>query len=279
MPVKVAFLGTGKMGAAMARRVAAAGHEVLLWNRTASRASAVGAGTVMATPADAVGGAEVVLIALTGPDAVEPVIDQVLPGAAGRVFVDTTTAGARVLERCGPRLEERGAWLIAAPVLGSVPAVEAGRLLVLVGEDADPAAFERARPVLESMGEVTRFPTSRDAVAIKLLVNSMLFVSSLAAAELVAIGTRSGVARKDTFGVLTRLAPHLAARSSSYLESVHEPVNFRLADAVKDLDLALEHFRGAGASMPVTALTRELYAELVGAYGDAEMSAVIERYL
>ena len=107
----------------------------------------------------------------------------------------------------------------------------------------------------------------------------MLFVSSLAAAELVATGTRSGVAREHSFGVLTRLAPHLAARSASYLESVHEPVNFRLADALKDLDLALEHFRGAGASMPVTALTRELYAELVGAYGDAEMSAVIERYL
>ncbi len=277
--MKVAFLGTGKMGAAMARRAAAAGHDVFLWNRTASRAAAVGAGTVMPTPADAVAKAELVVIALTGPDAVETVVDEVLPAAAGKVIVDTTTAGVHVLERSAPRLAERGAWLIVAPVLGSVPAVEAGRLLVMVGEDADPAAFERARPVLESFGEITRFPTMRDAAGIKLLVNSMLFVSSLAAAELVATGTRSGVAREHSFGVLTRLAPHLAARSASYLESVHEPVNFRLADALKDLDLALEHFRGAGASMPVTALTRELYAELAETYGDKEMSAVIERYL
>jgi len=277
--VRVAFLGTGKMAGAMARRVAAAGHDVLLWNRTASRASAVGTGTVMATPADAAAEAELVLLALTGPNAVESVIDQVLPAAAGKVFVDMTTAGAHVLERSGPRLEELGAWLIVAPVFGSLPAVEAGKLLIMVGEDADPAAFERARPVLESFGEVTRVPTTREAVGIKLLVNAMLFVSSLAAAELVATGTRSGVAREHSFAVLTRLAPHLAARSASFLESVHEPVTFRLADVVKDLDLALEHFRGAGASMPVTALARELYAELAGAYGDAEMTAVIERYL
>lgn len=276
--MKVAFLGTGKMASAMARRVAAAGHVVVLWNRTRATAEALGLGTVVQTPADAVDGADVVLLALTGPEAVESVVELALPNCRGCVFVDMTTAGIRVFAGLTQPLRERGAVLIVAPIFGSVPAVDAGSLLVMVGEDVDPAAVVRAGPVLESFAKVTRIATTAHGVGIKLLVNAMLFISSLAAAELVSAGSGAGIPPEASFAGMTRLAPHLEARRASYVEGVHEPVTFRLADAVKDLDLALEHFRAAGVSMPVTALTRELYAELVSTAGGAEMSAIIERY-
>jgi 3-hydroxyisobutyrate dehydrogenase-like beta-hydroxyacid dehydrogenase len=275
--VKVAFLGTGKMASAMARRVAA-GHEVVLWNRTQAKAESLGLGKVAPTPADAVGAADVVLLALTGPDAAVSVLEQTLSTCTGRVFVDMTTAGARVFRTMTPRLKELDATLIIAPIFGSVPAVEAGTLVVMVGEDVDEAAVARARPVLESFGKLTRVRRTEDAIALKLLRNAMFFLSGLAAAELLSAGSRAGTTPEATFAEMAALVPHLEARRAGYVNRVHEPVTFRLADAVKDLDLALEHFRGTGASMPVTALTRELYAELIDAAGEAELTAVIERY-
>jgi 3-hydroxyisobutyrate dehydrogenase/2-hydroxy-3-oxopropionate reductase len=276
--VKVAFLGTGKMASAMARRVSAAGHEVVLWNRTRAKAESLGLGKVAATPADAVGAADVVFLALTGPDAVVSVLEQTLSACTGRVFVDMTTAGARVFESMTLRLMELEATLIVAPIFGSVPAVEAGSLLLMVGEDVDEAALARARPVLESFGRLARVRRTEDAIALKLLRNVMFFLSGLAAAELLSAGSRAGTAPEATFAEMAALVPHLEARRAGYVDGMHEPVTFRLADAVKDLDLALEHFRATGASMPVTALTRELYAELIDASGEAELTAVIERY-
>jgi 3-hydroxyisobutyrate dehydrogenase-like beta-hydroxyacid dehydrogenase len=188
-----------------------------------------------------------------------------------------STAGPDVPEELAAALEPAGAELLVAPILGSVPAVEQGTPLILVGGDA--AAFERARPVLATFGEPELVGSRREAAELKLLSNAMLHVGSLAAAELMAAGRRAGLDPAAVFRLLARAMPALQARSQSYLERRHDQPTFTLSGAVKDQSLALELGRAHGAVLPLLALSRELYAMAEPVHGREEMTAVIETYI
>src|SRR5258706_5487296 len=152
--MRVAIIGTGKMGGAMARRLKSQGHELTLWNRTREKAEALGAGKVAATPAEAAREAEVVISMLTDADAVRTAYlgdEGVLKSAKGQVFIEMSTAGPDVATELAPRLAKAGAQYVEAPVIGSVPAVEAGTVVVLA--PGKEAAVERARPLLHALGE------------------------------------------------------------------------------------------------------------------------------
>jgi 3-hydroxyisobutyrate dehydrogenase len=275
--VKVTLLGTGKMGAAIARRVAAAGFELTLWNRTVDRARAVGVGRVAERPEDALAGAEIVLSMLYDADAVRDVYARIEPAAApGQLFVEMSTAGPDLPEELARRLAARGAELLASPVVGSIPAIEQGTALVLVG--GDQAAFERARPVLGAFGQPEHVGGRRDAACLKLVNNAYLSVCNLAAAELMAAARRAELDLEAVFRLLSRLVPYLQARRSGYMDGVHEPPLFQLDGWVKDLDLAMDTLHRSGAAAPVVALTREIFAAAVPEHGGREVTAVIERY-
>jgi 3-hydroxyisobutyrate dehydrogenase-like beta-hydroxyacid dehydrogenase len=273
--MKVALLGTGKMGTAIARRLADAGFGLTLWNRTLEKAHAVGAGTVAATPAEAAAGADVVLSILYGPESVREVSTSLRP-AAGQVFVEMSTSGPDVVEELAPRVEAAGASLLAAPILGSLPAIAQGTALILVG--GDTAAFERVEPVLAAFGQPTPAGSRRDAAGLKLVSNAMLGVVNAAAAELLAAGRREGLDPEAVFKLLCRTVPYLEVRRRGFLERVHEPPLFQLEGLVKDLDLALEAGHESGAVMPIVMQIRELYAAAVPEHGREEMTALIERY-
>jgi 3-hydroxyisobutyrate dehydrogenase len=272
--VRVALLGTGRMGAAVARRLSAAGHELVLWNRTAERAREVGVGRVAASVEDAVTGAEVVLSILYDAGAVLDVLGRVHP--QGQLFVEMSTAGPDAAEQLAERLETAGSRLLAAPILGSVPAIEQGSALILVGGDQD--AFESARPVLEAFGQTEYVGTRHVAAALKLLNNAMLAALSVAAAELLEAARREGLDTRTLFRLLTRMVPYLQARSRSYLDRDHTSTLFEVGAIVKDLDLALEAAHAAGAAMPVSGQSRELYGLVAGEHGHDEMTAVIELF-
>jgi 3-hydroxyisobutyrate dehydrogenase-like beta-hydroxyacid dehydrogenase len=203
----VAILGTGKMGGAMARRLAASGFDVVLWNRTRERAEQLHVGRIANTPAEAAHDAQVAISSLTNEAAVREVYlgdGGVLSGAGETVLVDTSTAGPDAAEELGRAADARGAHLLEAPVIGSVPAVESGKLLILAG--GNRADLEAARPVLEHLGEV-RYVGERDgAQRLKLIANSMLGITSAAAAELLAAGDAMGLDRAAVFS-RTRLSP------------------------------------------------------------------------
>ena len=274
-PVNVALLGTGKMGTAIARRIEGAGFDLTLWNRTPERARAVGAGRVASTAAEAVAGADVVLSILFDTASVREVY-RGLEARTGQVFVEMSTAGPGVLEELAPRLLAGGGELLAAPILGSLPAIEQASALILVG--GDPAAFARVQPVLAAFGQPEHAGTRRDAAALKLLSNAMLHVATLAAAELMATGRRAGLDEAAVFRLLCRTVPYLQARSRGYLERVHDRPMFELSGAVKDQGLALALGRAHGAAMPLLAVSRELFAMAEPEHGREEMTAVIERY-
>lgn len=126
--MRVAILGTGKMGGAMARRLEASGHELTLWNRTRERAEALRVGKVAKTPAEAAEDAEVVISMLTDAPAVRAAYlgeNGAAKAANNQVFVEMSTAGPDVARELAPSIERAGAQYVEAPVLGSIAAVEA----------------------------------------------------------------------------------------------------------------------------------------------------------
>jgi 3-hydroxyisobutyrate dehydrogenase-like beta-hydroxyacid dehydrogenase len=277
--MRVAIIGTGKMGGAMARRLKSRGHELTVWNRTRERADALGVGKVASTPAEAAKDAEVVISMLTDANAVRAAYlgeDGAATVAGDQVFVEMSTAGPDVSGEIAPRLQKAGAKYVEAPVLGSVPAVEAGTLVVLAA--GDEAAIERARPVLEALGEVRRIGALGSAASLKLVANTMIAGLNAMAAELVAAGTSAGLNAEDVFWVLSRLAPALSTRKAGLVEHRYEPVNFALRDGVKDLRLAVELYTKTGATTPLAVATKELYERAAQSVGDLDLSAIASLY-
>jgi 3-hydroxyisobutyrate dehydrogenase-like beta-hydroxyacid dehydrogenase len=279
--MRVAILGTGKMGGAMAKRLNAAGHELTLWNRTRERAEKLGIGTVASTPAEAADGAEIVISMLTDADAVRAAYfgeGGAVKSAQRQVFVEMSTAGPDVGQVVGPAIEAAGAQFVEAPVMGSVGAVEAGTLVVLASGPG--AAIDRAIPVLESLGQVRRVGDRGSAARLKLVANTMTAGVSALAAELQSAGTAAGLNPEDVFFVITRMAPGLAARKAGFVEHRYEPVTFALRDALKDVRMASELYERSGSTTPLTNEVKDLYeraAKLAGAMDISAIATVYER--
>jgi len=277
--MRVAILGTGKMGGAMARRLRSMGHDLTLWNRTRQRAEELGVGEVSATPAEAAQNAEVVISSLTDAGAVRAAYlgpDGAAKAAKGQVFVDMSTAGPDLSREIAAAIEGAGAQFVEAPVLGTVPIVESGTLVILAA--GPEAAIQRAEPVLSDLGEVRRTGDYGSAAALKLVANSMLAGVAALAAELQSAGTAAGLNPEDVFWVLSRLAPVLNARKAALIEHRYEPANFALHDALKDLRLALDLYKKTGATTPITEVTRGLYERAAQSAGDLDMGAIATIY-
>jgi 3-hydroxyisobutyrate dehydrogenase len=267
------------MGSAIARRLAETGLDLVLWNRTRSRAASVGVGVVVATPADAVAKADVVITSLTGPEALWATFagpTGALAAARGQSFVEMSTAGPDVLEELAPLVAKAGSTLVDAPVIGPPPAVLRGAVLVIAGGTSD--TVERVRPILERLGELRHVGPFGTGARLKLVANSMLGALILIAAELETAATSAGLDAETTFEVLTRLVPALALRRAGYLQDQHEPAMFALRDLRKDLDLALNVFHRVKAHVPLTALVREWVDEAAAEDANLDISAVIRRY-
>jgi 3-hydroxyisobutyrate dehydrogenase-like beta-hydroxyacid dehydrogenase len=273
----VAIIGTGKMGGAIARRLAAVGFDLTLWNRTSVKADDLHLGRVAATPAEATRDANVVISSLTNDAAVLGVYlggDGVLQRAEGKVLIDMTTAGPQAAEELSRAAQAKGARLLEAPVIGSVPAVESGKLLILVA--GNPADLEQARFVLEHLGEVQYVGEHGSAQQLKLIANSMLGITSASAAELLAAGTAAGLDRAQVFSILTRFAPGLAARKRGFLQDQHTPTMFAVRDLVKDLDLGLRMYSEEGVATPLTQQARESFAQTMRESADLDISAIVK---
>jgi 3-hydroxyisobutyrate dehydrogenase-like beta-hydroxyacid dehydrogenase len=273
----VAILGTGRMGAAFARRLA--DLQPTLWNRTKVKAEQLGVGRVVATPAEAVRNADIVITSLTDAEAVRTTYrgrDGALAAAHGQVFVEMSTSGPELVAELDPQVRATGSTLIDAPVLGAPSAVVRGGAAILAG--GAEADLERALPVLRLLGEIHHVGPLGNGARLKLVANSMLATIALAAAELQTAGEAASLNPKDVFWVLARLAPALEMRRSGYLDRRHEPTLFAVRDLRKDLDLALELFQRSNADAPLITLVNSLVGEVVAEAGDLDITALITRY-
>jgi 3-hydroxyisobutyrate dehydrogenase-like beta-hydroxyacid dehydrogenase len=274
MTTRVAILGTGRMGSAIAQRLG--GMEPTLWNRTIALANQVGVGRVVATPAEAVRDADVVISSLTGADALRSTFrgpTGALAGARGQVFIDMSTAGPDVLMELDPQVRATGSTFVEAPILGGPSVLLSGGAAVLAG--GAPVDLARVRPVLELVGEVHEIGPLGSGARLKLVANSMLGAITVAAAELQKAGEAAGLDPQVVFWALAHLVPSLEIRRAGYVERHHTPTRFAVRDLRKDLDLALDMFAKSGARTPMTTAARDVFVETSEYGGDLEITAVI----
>lgn len=278
----VSFCGLGAMGAPMARRLLAAGHDVTVWNRTAARADdLVAAGAARAsTPAEAAtaAGDGLVITMLADPAALAQVVEGPEGIAAGidpeATFVEMSTVGPAAVAQVAEALPT-GVGLLDAPVLGSTPQAEAGELQVFVGGDEE--RFERWAPVLGAFGPCRHVGPSGAGAAMKLVANATLGTTLAAVGEVLALGDALGLDRGAVFDVLalTPLAAQ-AGRRRPAVESGRFPLHFRLALAEKDLSVITEAARRHGRDLPLTEAARGWYEAAVGAgLGEEDYSRLV----
>lgn len=279
MTFRVAVLGTGKMGSTLATRLAEAGHDLTLWNRTRARAERLAVGRVVASPADAVADADFVISSLTDAAAVRWTYTGskgALTAAHGQLYIEMSTTGPDLVAELQPQVAETGSALIDAPISGAPPAVRSGSALIMAGgADGD---VERARPLLELFGEVRHVGPLGSGATLKLIANSMLGAVCTAAAELQVNGAAAGLDPEVVFALLVRFVPSLDVRRGGYLHDQHEPALFALRDLDKDLDLARTLFHRIHAPAPLTALVGALVEETTVEGPDLDISALMRRY-
>jgi 3-hydroxyisobutyrate dehydrogenase-like beta-hydroxyacid dehydrogenase len=263
--MRVAVLGTGRMGSAMARSLVAGGHAVRLYNRTPARAESLAAeigAEVAVTPADAVAGAEVGLTMLADDAAVEQTYrqpDGVLEGIrAGTVLLEMSTVEPQLSQTLAPEVAMRGGALLDAPVSGSVALAQAGKLTIMAGGDTE--ALERVRPVLDSLAaRVFHIGPVGTGAAMKLAVNSIVFALDIAVAEGLVLAERAGIERArayDVFEASAIGAPLVSYKRAHFVDPDEAPVGFSLELAGKDLRLIEALAESVGLQLPQLALNR-----------------------
>ncbi|HET7869543.1 MAG TPA: NAD(P)-dependent oxidoreductase [Actinomycetota bacterium] len=275
----IAVLGLGAMGRAIAGKLQGAGHDLAVWNRTPGRGDElVSTGARRAqTPADAVRDAEVVITVLTDPPALEDVLFGP-HGAAPAIphsstLIEMSTVGpaeiASVRERLAP------VNVLDAPVLGSVPSVEAGRLMILVGGDRE--AFERHGDLLAILGTAKYVGPSGSGAWLKLINNAASIGTLVTLGELLALTDRAGL-EVDVVLDSLKLGPlaSLIDRWRPRLKGEDDGSYFRLALARKDLALVFDEAERAAVrlSVPETAAARCDDAIEAG-LGDRDFGAIV----
>jgi len=274
---RVAFLGLGVMGYPMAGHLAAAGHQVTVYNRTATKAiawcaeytSATGQKSLQhaATPRDAAQGADLVFCCVGNDDDLKSVTlgeHGVLAGMApGSVLVDHTTASAAVARELAQIAQAQGLDFLDAPVSGGQAGAQNGVLTVMCG--GTQAAFDAAQPV--AMAYARAFTRLGDSGAGQLakMVNQICIAGLVQGlAEAIAFGDKAGLDMLQVLDVIGKGAAQSWQMDNRGKTMVADQFSFGFAvDWMrKDLGLVLDEARRNGARLPVTALVDQFYADV-----------------
>lgn len=281
---KVAFLGLGVMGYPMAGHLAAAGHDVTVYNRASAKADAwykQYGGAVAATPADAASGAEFVF-SCVGDDAD---IRSVTSGEQGAfsamlpdtVFVDNTTASADVARELYAAAKDAGLHFIDAPVSGGQAGAENGKLTVMCG--GDDAAFARAEPLMACYGARVTHMGAPGSGQLTKMVNQICIAGLVQGlSEALNFGKQAELDIEKVLGVISGGAAQSWQMENRGSTMARDEFDFGFAvDWMrKDLRICLAEAANNGAELPVTALVAQFYAALsYQGFGRNDTSALI----
>jgi 3-hydroxyisobutyrate dehydrogenase-like beta-hydroxyacid dehydrogenase len=280
--MRIAVLGMGRMGQTVAARLLAAGHDVVVWNRTPGRASGLtdrGAREADSV-ASACSGVDVVVTSLANDEAVR----QVALGDGGvhasidddTVYLDASTVSPAL----SGELEERFPRFAAMPILGSPAVLAGGQAIVLIG--GHPSATTVADAVVPGLSDKVRhYDSAPLASTAKLAVNLLLLDGLVALAESVAVGRAGGLSDeqlRQLLGDSPVLAPGLKNRFEGILSGDQNPW-WSTALGAKDAGLAADMVSMAGGELPLTAMARDLYTKVAtSGYPDADIAAVTHLY-
>jgi len=267
---EVAFIGLGVMGYPMAGHLAAGGHQVTVYNRTAEKARAWVAehgGRSAPTPREAAQGAKIVLSCVGNDDDLRSVVlgdDGILAGlSVGDVYVDHTTASAIVARELWALGRDQGVQVIDAPVSGGQAGAENGALTVMCGGEEAP--FERAKPVIDCYARASTLMGPSGAGQLTKMVNQICIAGLVQGlAEGLNFGIKAGLDMDVLIDVISKGAAQswqMDNRAATMCQGEFE-FGFAVDWMRKDLDICLTEARANGARLPVAAVVDQFYAQI-----------------
>lgn len=266
----IAFIGLGVMGYPMAGHLKRAGHDLCVYNRTASKAEAWVAeygGRSAPTPAEEAAEQDFVMLCVGNDNDLREVMageGGVLQGArSGTVIVDHTTASADVAREMAALARESGIGFLDAPVSGGQAGAENGKLTVMVG--GEESVFDFARPVINSYAKMLKHMGPTGSGQLTKMVNQICIAGLVQGlAEALHFANKAGLDGQAAIDVISK-----GAAQSWQMENRHKTMlagEFDFGFAVdwmrKDLAIVLDESRHNGAQLPVTALVDQFYADV-----------------
>jgi 3-hydroxyisobutyrate dehydrogenase-like beta-hydroxyacid dehydrogenase len=283
------FIGLGLMGSRIVKRLLAAGHQVSGYNRTRAKAEPlIQAGMQWKdTPREVAQTAVITLSMVTDSAALSSITDGsngILAGlSAGKIYVDMSTVSPKLIRDLSARVADTGAQMLEAPVSGSIPAAEAGTLIIYVGGSS--YAFEKVRLVFEQMSQkIIHVGANGQAVSMKVAINLNLAPQLISLFEGVLLAERSGIPRADALdALLNSVAASTAMKyRAPFMLKLPEEVWFSAAMMKKDINLALELGQELGVALRSAELANEMLDKAIEmGWGDEDFAVlfkVVEQY-
>ncbi|WP_370192537.1 MULTISPECIES: NAD(P)-dependent oxidoreductase [Aurantimonas] len=284
---KVAFIGLGVMGYPMAGHLKAkGGHDVTVFNRSAAKAQKWAdehGGAHAATPREAAKDADFVFCCVGNDDDVRSVIygnDGAFAGMkAGAMLIDNTTASAELARELAEAASAKGFKFIDAPVSGGQAGAENGALTVMCG--GEQADFDAAKPVIDAYAKMVGLMGPAGAGQLTKMMNQICIAGLVQGlSEAIAFGKKSGLDIENVVSVISK-----GAAGSWQMENRHKTMNageyehgFAIEWMRKDLGICLAEAKRNGATLPVTALVDQFYAEVEAMGGKRwDTSALLAR--
>jgi len=270
MAKKVAFIGLGVMGYPMAGHLASAGHDVSVYNRTKAKAESWAKehkGTAFTTPREAADGADIVMVCVGNDDDLRSVVygdDGALAGLnSGAILVDHTTASAVVAREIAAKCTDKSVGFIDGPVSGGQAGAENGALAIMCG--GDQKTFDAVSDTLSAYGKNIALIGETGAGQLTKMVNQICIAGLVQAlAEGVNFAQEAGLDVEKVMGVVGGGAAQSWQLVNRYETMAKNEFDFGFAvDWMrKDLSIVLDEARSNGASVPVTAMVDQYYADV-----------------
>jgi 3-hydroxyisobutyrate dehydrogenase-like beta-hydroxyacid dehydrogenase len=279
-----AFLGLGVMGGPMARHLAQKGHDVTVWNRTVEKADVwvakVGVGRAAVSPAEAIADAEFIFMCLGDDPDVEAVFAAMASALkAGQVVADHTTGSAGLARKLAAEAGAKGAGYVDAPVSGGQAGAENGQLTVMCGGDA--ATFAKVEPVMKAFSKQITLIGDVGTGQLAKSVNQICIAGVVqGVAEGLHFARANGLDEAKVIEAISAGAAQSWQMQNRWKTMVDGKFDFGFAvDWMrKDLRIALEAARATRASLPLTALIDQFYADIqADGHGRWDTSSLISR--
>jgi 3-hydroxyisobutyrate dehydrogenase-like beta-hydroxyacid dehydrogenase len=264
----IGFVGLGMMGSRMVKRLLDAGHHVVGFNRTASKAEPlVQQGMQLAaTPREVALAADVIFTNVSDDYSLRTVTegaDGILAGlSAGKVYIVMSTISPGLIQELANQVKTVGGQLLDAPVSGSKLTLEQGKLTIIVA--GDEGTYEQVKPILEVIGPtVVYIGESGQAMALKIAINMSIATQIVTFIEGVLLAERYGVSRKQAVDVMlnTAIASPALKYRGPFVAQMPDEAWFDVSMMQKDISLALELSRELGVSLPTTSIANDLLSE------------------
>jgi len=277
---KIGWIGLGKMGVPMSQSLIKAGYPVTVYNRSKEKEESLkasGAG-VAPTPAALIQQADVVILMVTDDKAIEAIFkgDNGLlsAGASGKLIINMSTVSPAISKEMAATCAQQGNHYLDAPVSGSVKQAQEAQLVIMAG--GDESTFERAKPILETIGRLALLVGDTGAGnTAKLVINTLLGIQAQGLAEVVLFAQQNGIKTADLVTLINNSAlgsPFIKIKGEALLNN-NFAAAFSLSNIAKDLRLA----KDIGLSTPLAEVAYQTFQDAEPALGDEDIIAVYKQ--